>query len=1305
MEDDTVTVSGLRLHRASLFAVLAGVACVGTFLPNARANAPSLSPLKPFGAAKLAGQPTAAAADGEAKPRGLPPLPLFAQLEPGTAKDPQQAQPEKSEAPQTVPFATPAPGSVVDDDEEETQKKDDQKKEKRIECNTDAQCPAQTVCARHVCKSLKPMTSAIFYFHRPGPIGFRMLLPVYYHFWHPEHKTRAVMPFFVDKKDTREGTRDIWAFPTYQYHREPGERTHRIWPLFFYSNYGKEGRSIGLLPFFYSKKRNGVSTDVIPPLLFYEHRDEKARERDTVFLPLLLYYRQRQDDQLGLFLGLGYYRKSAEKVSAGFFPLVSYTSTATEHRTMALPLFYEGGNHETGTRYATLVPLFLYLRWADKSQLWLTPLGGAYRDEAAHEETMALLTPPIIHRDTPSYRLSIVFPLGAYWQNKQTGHRFGFAGPFFYSRDDEGGSDGAFPLFLRFQSYARKASTSIIPPLLAVWHRSPELKLGFLGPLYGWSRTRDGAFGGGLLPLLSFAKGPRSHVALLPPLLIYASDRTTGRSHFSLGPFFFRQTTRGPDAGFDAGLFPLLFISRHGARQTQALLPLFYHHREPGQERLQLGPFYYDRRCPQFFGDTRAAVHTGLAPLFFIKRSPQQNYTVLLPLFFETHNSRQTTVMAGPFFYHRQKLADGEGERTTFGLLPLFYARRSPAESLVVAPLVGYRRTAERRTLLIGPYVETVASPGKPEQAITRMLFPLYFFHCSPERRATVVFPLFMQVREERTTFRSLALLYYGVTIEKGPGQEGGPLRAHAFLPLLFFSLRAPGRSTTVLGPLFHHREEKTGTLAVGLLPLFGYGRTPEHTAFVTPLGFYERNNVKEHTRSAFLLFYGDFQRNRDDFGVFPLFFASRRDTARAVFVTPFFFHSHDAAAERTLTVLGPLFFGRSHKTTYGGLLPFFYGRNDGDGGFRMMVLPLVYASHRPLGDNWMLTPLFGFASGPSGYRFYLGPLYVRRDADQRSTALLPIFYDGENQKTRSRVSFLLPLFFRAATPDKSLTMVTPLFWHQRTLTSRISLLFPLFIDIHNTFRERTTAAGPLVPLFVRMRDETTDTTSWLFPPILSYVKRTPTSFTAVQFPLFWHWKSEGRQTTVLFPLVFYASRPATKTVVVLPFFGYRRDEHDNRSALILPLLTWWRNGGDGSRERVVFPLFWHFKTAETQTTVVFPLVWHSKRQHYTVTVFLPFGAHWKTEKGHYTLVLNTYVYKGTGEYKGAWGFHFWPVFSVGRPRPQDLEWTLLAGFIGYSREGINRTLQLLWGIKIALEPVGTQTAWYGATWRMASEN
>ena len=36
-------------------------------------------------------------------------------------------------------------------------------------------------------------------------------------------------------------------------------------------------------------------------------------------------------------------------------------------------------------------------------------------------------------------------------------------------------------------------------------------------------------------------------------------------------------------------------------------------------------------------------------------------------------------------------------------------------------------------------------------------------------------------------------------------------------------------------------------------------------------------------------------------------------------------------------------------------------------------------------------------------------------------------------------------------------------------------------------------------------------------------------------------------------------------------------------------------------------------------------------------------------------------------------------------------------------RLGINRTFKLLWGILIPMEPVGTRTAWYGATLRMGT--
>ena len=439
---------------------------------------------------------------------------------------------------------------------------------------------------------------------------------------------------------------------------------------------------------------------------------------------------------------------------------------------------------------------------------------------------------------------------------------------------------------------------------------------------------------------------------------------------------------------------------------------------------------------------------------------------------------------------------------------------------------------------------------------------------------------------------------------------------------------------------------------------------------------------------------------------MFPLFFATRRGTAKAAFVLPFFYDSRDPAKDRSFTLLGPLFFGHRGKATYGGFAPLLYGKNDGDGGFSLLIAPLLYASHRPGGPNWLLTPLFGFKTATEGYRFYFTLFYMRRDAERRTTALLPLFYDSKDLHTEQRTTMLFPLFFRSATPDKSFWMVTPLFWHQRTLTRQITLFVPLLLDINNRFRERITAFGPVLPLFIRARDDANDTTSWIFPPLLTYVKRKSDGYhNAVVFPLFWHFKDAEKQTTVFLPLLYYAKRPATKTVVVLPLFGYRRDEHNTKSLFVLPLLFWSRNYGYGGRERVLFPLFWHFQSAERSTTVMFPLFIHARRPNYTVTVVPFIGAFWTSKKGKSTLVLNTYYYKGTGEYAGAWDFHFFPLFHVGRPRRQDIEWSILTGLVGYSRIGIHRTLRLLWGIFIPLEPVNAPKAWYGATLRMnASE-
>ena len=493
MEDDAVTASRRWFPRAVLaVTLLLGVSASSAYaaprpsgvvlLPQSAVPLAkgALSPLPLFlgrGASTAMGipqgQPTANQQSNPTAQTSLPPLPLLAQAaQVTTTQTPAEAQ----------RFATPAPGQVIDEDEEESeedkQKKRDLAKKPKPECDSDGQCPDKTICVQQSCKSIQRPLSAILYFHRLGPIGYRMVLPFYYSFWHPDKKTRVLFPLFADHQNLKEKTRDVWVFPTYQYHREPGMRAHRIWPLFFYQSYGangEQGKAVGLLPLFWVTRKTDSTTVVLPPLLFFHHRNVEEKRTDTGFLPLLLFVRKQPDLSQAFFLALGFYRKTPERTVGGFLPLVFHSRTAEKRHTLVLPLFYDGENYQSGSRTSTLFPLFLYHRGADKSRLIVTPLGGSYKNPDEESSTTVWLAPPAFHRDDPLRRFTTVLPPLAMWyRNKTTGSSWGYAGPFFYTRDEEGGSEGLVPLYFHFSSRQQKSDTRVLVPLLAALYTSPQ---------------------------------------------------------------------------------------------------------------------------------------------------------------------------------------------------------------------------------------------------------------------------------------------------------------------------------------------------------------------------------------------------------------------------------------------------------------------------------------------------------------------------------------------------------------------------------------------------------------------------------------------------------------------------------------------------------------------------------------------------------------------------------------------------------------------------------------------------------------
>ncbi len=1239
---------------------------------------------------KLPGQPP--------KLPGLPPGPMLAQAE-QAAPDEVPADTANTQArPKSEAEALKAPKTL----------------QRPGTCRRDNECPSPTICDQGTCAQPQRPLSAVVYYSKGGQNGYRMVVPFYFSFWHPRSRTRVLFPFFGQHENDDTGRKDlILPLLLYQYRREPGATSHRIWPIFFYSDYGKQGAAAAVLPIFFHDRKGPRSLTVLPPLFSYYRSDREKHRREMLLLglvwsrtepkssltllpPLLSYYRSDESKKLrevlllgglgysrregekefGLFFLLGWYRRDHENVSGGLFPVAWYSGDKYSHNAVVLPLYFSGSDDKTGVRHTTLFPLFHYQTNDTLGQkLLVTPIFASFGDSKNHVQVSALLTPPWIRRDTPQSTLNVLPPIAAIWHNKERGTFAGYFGPVFWSRDDEGSSGGLLPIYYRFHDQRTGGTTHVLLPIAAL-HTSPVRAVGFLGPLYGWHNRQEPGGGGGLLPLFSFATGARSHFALVPPLFIYAHDRDAGTTHVSLGPLFYRG--HGPQKGYTAGLFPLLFFGNLGstgeARGFQMLLPVFYHDRGKTAEHLVLGPLFLVRHFARAAGDPDTGFTAGLFPVLWLKHTAREGHAVIPPLLWYARVGQSSVGVMGPVFWRK------DPQSTTFGIFPLLYARtstngnlaQSEKSTLVVTPIGGYKRNAQGSFLGLGPFFHVRRETEEGRETTTALL-PLAFFRRGPTNRADVVFPLFFHVRDGASRFVSAAFLYFGL--------RQPDLSADVLFPVFWRVANRTG-STVVAGPFFYYdgeRKDAGRERAVGLLPLFGYGSNDKLTMFATPIGFYRHDRKEERTRSAFLLFYGDFQKGRADYGLFPLFFAARRGTATS-WVAPLVYHSADPAQKRALTVLGPLYFGHREAATFGGLLPFFYGKNDGKGGYRFTFFPVVHLSHHAAdgpGDEESTNVLslpFGFIKKTSGFLTYLGPFYLRRDAEVRSEAVFPIFYHTKSERAGTSTTFLLPLFFRTTAPQSSLTAVTPLFWQRNTLTRSVLIGFPLVLDIHDYFQRRITAVGPLIPLVIRDRDFTENTTTWIFPPILGYAKRhADGTHSFAIFPVLWHFGGKERSTDLLLPIFWHVRRPDYSTTALIPLFGYYHDEEAS-TLLVPPLLTWAKRYADGRSATVIFPLFWQAKEKTSSTTVLLP-------------VFI----HWKNDAGGHTLVLNTYTYRGTGAHAGEWAFHLWPLFSFGRPRQQDLEWNVLGGLVGYNRAGPTRTFKLLWGIYIPMRPVQAQ--------------
>jgi hypothetical protein len=1167
--------------------------------------------------------------------------------------------------PATTPASTPAPAAPA------------------AVCQKDEDCPEKTICDAGSCQPIRPRTNIFFlyykeeafteillvYWNKKGPQGYTVFFPFYWHFWGPKSETTVIVP--VLPISWSKGP-DYWSFG--------------VWPFVYASNkFGwaapllgtfkvadpDNHSSFGAVAFLYWWKRSPAHAfDIAVPLFASSRRAEKSF---TWALPLNFYWRTGNDRSL---LALPFFYASWYPTGGTFATWLGYKHrNGPNHSASLLWLYWGGGNDEDKTAYDVLFPLLWSFRskgghstvffpflWDFRSGSSRTTVmfpflaleeGPSYfatgfpfwwsgGDRSEGREFRTLL--PIFYwqRDAKAKTAFLLTPVGGYSRDDTAGTRTWFALPFFLSHSDKESETRVFsPLYISYRSKPEQSITRLIT--LFYRREDPEGSTTTVFPLFWhFHDALTDARATVLLPIFLRRSGPR--------------DTTT-----FVGPLYWRSFKNG---GWSGGLFPIAWFGSNAERTHAVVFPVYWHYTNARAESATTAVF------PLFsWHRDRHGYSAAFLPLLFIGKKDGDSWAVQFPLLFHFASAQDGTsgTITPLGFYQR----DSDGWSLGVGpLIPLVFARSGEKRShFALVPLIWHfrDRDADRNTTVVGLYMHR-----RWGNETTDALFPLIYYRrgARPGAGEETSFTLFPFVHYRRNATTRVLVTPIG-------GSTHGPNRAAGFL-----------------GPYFWYEDK---AIAVRFIPLLHADITNRVTGERTrQYGPWFQTDAPDHWSRAFFPVFGVFQDDRErDLWVFPTFFRMRRkDGDRIDAFLPVYWRSSLGGKETT--VVGPYYDRTAPGIHNNGLVPiFFHARNPERS--LTVIPPLLYA-HKAQADgsrDWRWCALYyqtreGNDRSTTLFPFYWSSTYPTK----RHRVVFPLYWHFENDELHTKFTMLGPLM-SATTGNRKTKGLLPFAWFTRDgdTGEKTNAFVPLFYQTsgRDQFTLLTIPAGYrrkgpstfwyALPFVLRNRDEITDTTTTVIPPLILYSYSTPEEGFTAALLLYWHRRDIASSTTMALPL-FYDVHDyrISRTTVLLPFFlRYERMADQN---------TYW-----------FAPLFYRHSSPTDATTVVFPLVWDFKRGADRTTVVAPFYAHWKRPDHTGTYVFPIYYYReglrADGNPDGTYRRFVIPFYDSGVKRPGDFMWEILGGLVGHERIGHHRYLRIFYMTFETAPAPRAQTAWY----------
>ncbi len=264
---------------------------------------------------------------------------------------------------------------------------------------------------------------------------------------------------------------------------------------------------------------------------------------------------------------------------------------------------------------------------------------------------------------------------------------------------------------------------------------------------------------------------------------------------------------------------------------------------------------------------------------------------------------------------------------------------------------------------------------------------------------------------------------------------------------------------------------------------------------------------------------------------------------------------------------------------------------------------PIRALLFRKEGGSTDFYPFYFSNRGNPGHRV-VAPLYWHFwSPEDRAKVVAPFYWRFEDYTKQRTVTVIIP-YSHTVQPDAESWAVWPIFYRSTRFGWAAPLLASFKID--NPGQQRS--FGLYALLYFWKRNERAGTAFDLLFPLFAS-SRSPDSAFTFALPLNFYWRDGGNTNLLALPIFYWGKTVSPAGIknghtLVTPL-GYHSRSRDNHRGAIA-WLYWFGRRTDGAKHDVVLPVYWSFRSADSNTTILPPLFLHLRRPTYTFTTVFP---------------------------------------------------------------------------------------------------